>query len=228
MKKFKYIVLPVLLIYCSLHAALVSAQTQYVSDQLEVTLRRGPTLSHAVLRMLKTGTAVEVLEVDAASGHTRVKTQSGVEGWILSRYLISEPTARMQLEKLLKDSNHAGGNDQSVVAQLKTIHNEYDTANKRIAQLEGQNKQLEQQLASIKQTAANVLAVDEENKKMRHKLAASEERLNALQMENVELQSDKNKDWFFAGAIVLVGGLILGLIVPHLGRRRNSRYGDFG
>lgn len=135
MKKFKYIVLPVLLIYCSLHAALVSAQTQYVSDQLEVTLRRGPTLSHAVLRMLKTGTAVEVLEVDAASGHTRVKTQSGVEGWILSRYLISEPTARMQLEKLLKDSNHAVGNDQSVVAQLKTIHNEYDTANKRIAQL---------------------------------------------------------------------------------------------
>jgi len=228
MKKFKYNVLPVLLIYCSLHATLVSAQTQYVSDQLEVTLRRGPTLSHAVLRMLKTGTPVEVLEVDAASGHTRVKTQSGVEGWILSRYLISEPTARMQLEKMLKDSNHAAGNDQSVVSQLKTIHSQYDNANKRIAQLEGQNKQLEQQLASIKQTAANVLAVDEENKKMRHKLAASEERLNALQMENVELQSDKNKDWFFAGALVLVGGVVLGLIAPHLGRKRNSRYGDFG
>lgn len=228
MKKYKKVAVSVFLMYCSLNAELVTAATQYVSDQLEVTLRRGPTLSHAVLRMLKSGAAVEVLEVDAASGHTRVKTSSGVEGWILSRYLSTEPTARMQLEKMLKDMNHAANNDQSVVAQLKTIHGEYDNASKRIAQLEGQNKQLEQQLASIKQTAANVLAVDEENKKMRQKLAASEDRLNALQMENVELQSDKNKDWFFAGAIVLVSGLILGLIVPHLGRRRNSRYGDFG
>ena len=59
MKKYKNVALSVCLIYCSLYAVLVCAETQYVSDQLEVTLRRGPTLSHAVLRMLKSGAAVE-------------------------------------------------------------------------------------------------------------------------------------------------------------------------
>jgi SH3 domain protein len=227
MNKFKHIALLIGFICCIGYPGLVAAETRYVSDQLEVTLRRGPTLSHAVVRMLKSGAAVEVLEVDAASGHTRVKTNGGVEGWILSRYLSAEPTARMQLEKMTKDMNRTDNPEHSVLAQLKTIKTEYESANKRVIQLEGQNKKLEEQLASVKQTAANVLAIDEENKKIRQKLASSEERLNSLQLENTELQSNKNKDWFFAGAVVLVGGLLLGLILPRLARRRASRYGDF-
>ena len=227
MRKYKNLALLVCLIYCSLYAVLVSAETQYVSDQLEVTVRRGPTLSHAVLRMLKSGAAVEVLEVDAASGHTRVKTSAGTEGWILSRYLSAEPTARMQLQNMMKDMNHTTNSDQPVLTQLKNIRNEYDNASKRIAQLEGQNKKLEEQLVSVKQTAANVLSIDEENKKIRQKLAASEERMTSLQLENGELQSDKNKDWFFAGAVVLASGLVLGLILPRFTRRRSSRYSDF-
>lgn len=227
MKKYKHVALSICLIYCSLYAVLASAETQYISDQLEVTLRKGPTLSHAVLRMLKSGAAVEVLEVDAASGHTRIKTSGGTEGWILSRYLSAEPTARMQLQNMMKEMNHTANSDQPVLTQLKNIRNEYDDASKRIAQLEGQNKKLEEQLASVKQTAANVLSIDEENKQIRQKLAVSEERLTSLQLENDELQSDQNKDWFFAGAVVLASGLVLGLIFPRLTRRRTSLYSDF-
>lgn len=227
MKTYKHITLLVLLIYCALYPILVAAETRYVSDQLEVTLRRGPTLSHAVLRMLKSGTALEVLENDAESGHTRVKTQGGVEGWVLSRYLSVEPTARMQLEKMIKEFNHVDNADSSVLAQLKTIKSEYESAHRRVAQLESENKQLEEQLASIKHTAANVLSIDKENKKFRQKLATSEEHLNSLQVENSELHNSKNRDWFFAGAAVLVGGLLLGLILPRLAQRKTSRYGSF-
>src|SRR5689334_13540234 len=117
--------------------------------------------------MLKSGAAVEVLEVDAASGHTRVKTSGGTEGWILSRYLSAEPHRK---NAVMKEMNHTANSDQPVLTQLKNIRNEYDNASKHIAQLEGQNKNLEEQLASVKQTAANVLSIDEENKKIRQKL----------------------------------------------------------
>lgn len=227
MKKYKHVASLVLFIYCVLYSVLAAAETRYVSDQLEVTLRRGPTLSHAVLRMLKSGAAVEVLEMDKESGHTRVKANGGIEGWILTRYLSAEPTARMQLEKMMKDMNRTDNPDHSVLAQLKNIKNEYESAQQRIAKLENENKQLEEQLDSIKHTAANVLSIDKENKKFRQKLATSEERLNSLQLENGELQSDKNKDWFFAGAVVLVSGLLLGLILPKMAQRKTSRYGDF-
>ena len=227
MRKYKHIALLIWFTYCSMYSVLVSAETRYVSDQLEVTLRKGPSLSHVVLRMLKSGTALEVLEIDAETGHTRVKTNGGAEGWILSRYLSAEPTARMQLEKMLKEMGRTDNPDHSVLTQLKTIRSEYESAHQRIAKLESENKQLEEQLASIKHTAANVLSIDKENKKFRQKLAVSEERLSSLQIENSELYSSKNRDWFFAGAVVLVSGLLLGLILPRLARKKTSQYGDF-
>ncbi|MBP6058703.1 MAG: TIGR04211 family SH3 domain-containing protein [Nitrosomonas sp.] len=227
MKKYKHAALLIWFIYCILYSVLVSADTRYVSDQLEVTLRRGPTLSHAVLRMLKSGTAVEVLEVDAETGHTRVKTNGGVEGWILSRYLSAEPTARMQLEKMIKEMGRTDNPDHSVLTQLKTIRSDYEGANQRIAKLESENKQLEEQLASIQKTSANVLSIDKENKKLHQKLTATEERLNTLQLENDELGDRKQRDWFVAGALVLVGGVALGLILPLFTRRKQSRYGSY-
>lgn len=205
----------------------VFAETRYVSDQLEVTLRRGPTLSHAILRMLKSGTPVEVLEVDKESGHTRVKAGNGQEGWILTRYLSVEPTARVQLEQLLKSMNQKEDANVSVVEQLKTIRNEHEAAKRLITQLESENRKLTEQLSSLKATAANVLNIEAENKDFRHKLADTEERLNSLQNESSEIEARKNRDWFITGALVLFGGLILGLILPRFARKRSSRYSDF-
>ena len=53
MMKYKYVALLVGLICSAFYPTFVSAETRYVSDQLETTLRRGPTLGHAILRMLK-------------------------------------------------------------------------------------------------------------------------------------------------------------------------------
>jgi SH3 domain protein len=142
----------------------VFAETRYVSDQLEVTLRRGPTLSHAILRMLKSGTPVEVLEVDKESGRIQVKTNNGQEGWILTRYLSAEPTARVQLEQLLKSMNQKEDANISVVEQLKTIRNEHETAKRLITQLESENKKLTEQLSSLKTTAANVSTLKRKQK----------------------------------------------------------------
>ncbi|GKS68028.1 SH3 domain protein [Nitrosomonas sp. PY1] len=205
----------------------ISAETRYVSDQLEVTLRRGPTLSHAILRMLKSGTPVEVLEVDKESGHTRVKTNNGQEGWILTRYLSAEPTARVQLEQLLKSMNQKEDANVSVIEQLKTIRNEHENAKQLISQLESENKKLTEQLSSLKAASANVLNIEADNKKLRDKLADAEERLNILQNESSEIEARKNRDWFITGALVLFGGLILGLILPRFARKRSSRYSDF-
>lgn len=227
MKVYKHVALLIGFLCCALYSVLVTAETRYVSDQLEVTLRKGPSLSHAIVRMLKSGTAVEILEIDAETGHTRVKTNGGIEGWILSRYLIAEPTARIQLEKMFKEMGPTDNPDHSVLAQLKTIKSEYENAHQRIAKLESENNRLEDQVASIMKTSANVLLIDEENNKLHQKLAMAEERLDALQLENIELGDHRQKDWFITGALVLAGGLLLGLILPLFTRKKRSRYDSF-
>ena len=114
-----------------------------------------------------------------------------------------------------------------MVEQLKTIRNEHETAKQLITQLESENKKLTEQLSSLKTTAANVLNIEAENKKFRHKLADTEEQLNILQNESSEIEARKNRDWFITGALVLFGGLILGLILPRFARKRSSRYSYF-
>ena len=61
------------------------AETRYVSDRLDIQMRTGKGTKFRILRMLPSGTAVEVLETDTANGYTRVRTPGGVEGWVLSR-----------------------------------------------------------------------------------------------------------------------------------------------
>jgi SH3 domain protein len=76
------------------------AESAWVTDQFEITLRSGPSTSNAIQLMLSSGSRLEVLERDPDSGYSRVRTQGGTEGWVLTRYLMNEASAREQLERL--------------------------------------------------------------------------------------------------------------------------------
>ena len=73
----------------------VLAETQFV--EVEVTLRRGQGTNYGIVRMIRSGTPVDVLESDAASGYTNIRMPGGTEGWILTRYLMTEPATRVEL-----------------------------------------------------------------------------------------------------------------------------------
>jgi len=61
------------------------AETRYVSDRLEIQMRTGKGTQFRIMRMLPSGTALEILETDNENGYTRVRAPGGVEGWVLSR-----------------------------------------------------------------------------------------------------------------------------------------------
>src|SRR5688572_20816900 len=79
-------------------AASAQAQTRYVSDRQNLEIRRGPSTEHAILRWLEPGNEVQVLEQDQQSGWSRVRvSDQGTEGWILTRFLMDERSARDRL-----------------------------------------------------------------------------------------------------------------------------------
>ncbi len=227
MKKFCLIALHVGFACCLFLTSFVYAETRYVTDQFEITLRTGPSSSHAISRMVKSGAALQVLETDDENGYSRVQTTGDVEGWVLSRYLMREPAARTQLEKLTKQLTNTNAQGSSLRSQFNTIKTEYDNANKRITTLEREKKQLQDQLAEIKRTAADVLTIDMQNKELHQQLSVTQKKFNELQQENSELGSSKDREWFMTGALVLFGGLLLGLIIPKISFQKRSRYGSF-
>ena len=217
----------VICLLSSLPCAYAGAQSVWVSDQFEVMLRTGPSTNNAIERMLPSGTALEVLERDDEAGYARVRTAAGTEGWVLTRYLMNEASAREQLEALTSRLTNADAQGSSLTSQLDAVKGEYDTASRRIAGLEGEKSRLEDELAEIKRTAANVLAINDQNKQLRDQLANAEIQAATLEQQNRELTGQTTRYWFMTGALVLVVGMILGIWLPRIRWQRKSRYDRF-
>lgn len=208
-------------------ASIASAEPSWVSDEFEITLRSGPSTSNAIQLMVSSGTRLEVLERDADSGYSRVQTQGGTEGWVLTRYLMNEPSAREQLQNLTSQLTNANSRGSSLDSQLSAIRGEYDTANLRIETLEREKSSVEQELAELKRTAANVLAINEQNKSLMDQLAAAQIRADTLEQENRVLGSQTTRYWFMSGGLVMFVGIILGIWLPRIRWQRRSRYDRF-
>ncbi|MCP4300306.1 MAG: TIGR04211 family SH3 domain-containing protein [Gammaproteobacteria bacterium] len=203
------------------------AAPAWVSDQFEVTLRSGPSTSNAIQLMIDSGLRLEVLERDADSGYSRVRTPGGTEGWVLNRYLMSEPSAREQLQKLTSQLTNANSRGTSLNTQMNAVKAEYDSANKQIKKLEREKGVVEKELAEIQRTAANVLAINNQNKSLMDQLAAAQIRADTLEQENRQLSGQATRYWFMAGALVLLIGVILGIWLPRVRWQRRSRYDRF-
>jgi SH3 domain protein len=48
-----------------------------------------------------------------------------------------------------------------------------------------------------------------------------------LEQEKDELLGQSNRTWFITGSLVLLGGILLGLLLPRLRLQKRSRYDSF-
>lgn len=203
------------------------AAPAWVSDEFEITLRSGPSTGNAIQLMVSSGMQLEVLERDADSGYSRVRTPGGTEGWVLTRYLMNERSAREQLQTLTSDLTNANSRGTSLGSQLTAIKGEYDSANSRIETLQREKAAAEKELADIRRTAANVLGINEKNKSLMDQLATAQIRADTLEQENRQLSSQTTRYWFMSGGLVLLVGVILGLWLPRIRWQRRSGYDRF-
>lgn len=219
----KLIVIPALLLAV---AGQCLAETRYVSDKLEITMRSGKGNTYSITRMLDSGTAVEVLEVDKSAGYTRVRTSSGKEGWVLSRYLMKVPAARDRLASAEKKLAELELEKRKLETAMASLSEEKNTLNRQLGSLQGDSRKVSQELAEIRRTASSALAIDSENKDLKSRVVSLERELQTLQQENEGLRDRTARDWFMVGAAVVLLGIIVGLIIPRIRWRRKSSWGD--
>lgn len=202
------------------------AETRYVTDELEIDLRSGTSLQHRILRMIPSGTDLEILERDEATGYTKVRTPSGVEGWILSRYLTNTPPSRVRLADTEKKLAELELQSRERVAKLSQSDQEFLKTTEELARIKDENLMLSKQLADIQRTASSALAIDAENKDLKNRMLQIEREQETLRQENLALHDRTARDWFMIGAGVLIVGIVLGLIIPRIRVRKRSSWGS--
>ena len=199
-------------------SAAAGAQTQYVSDQLEITLRSGPGNQYRILRMLESGTAVQVIERDD-QGWSRIRT-AGTEGWVLSRYLMNRPAARDQLASANTQVERLREETQKLRAELEATKAQLKDAQATVAELRRDNQALEQKV----ERAGRGLQLADTNQTLREQVATQQQQVQALEEQASELADRSRQDWFVVGAGVLIAGIIIGLIIPRIRWRRRERW----
>lgn len=203
------------------------AAPAWVSDEFEIMLRSGPSTSNAIQLMVGSGMRLEVLERDAETGYSRVRTPGGTEGWVLTRYLMNEASAREQLQTLTSQLTNANSRGTTLDSQLSAIKGEYESANSQIASLERDKAALQQDLDEIRRTAANVLQINAQNRELMDQLAETQIEVDTLTESNRQLSGKTTRYWFMTGALVLLVGIVLGIWLPRIRWQRRSRYDRF-
>ncbi len=200
-----------------------AAETRYVSDELKTPFRSSPGSTKRILKMIKSGTPVEVLSVDKKSGYAKVRTSGGTTGYMLIRELSKKPVAREQLQAMQQRIDELQVEPDQIQSRLTQLQEDYSNLQQQHQKISRENETLTQDLAGIKQSAANAIQIANERSDLHKQLTAFKRQNADLQQQNRELSNNFEQRWFMIGAGVVLGSILLGWLLPLMRFRRRSR-----
>jgi SH3 domain protein len=197
--------------------ALSAAGTGYVTDKLEAQLRAGQGPQAKLVKLLPAGTPLTIVEQNGKTGYAKVRLEGGVEGWVQSRYLSTEPTARTQLDAALVENRRLSDE----LASLKLGREGSPSAQ------QAEIDRLKSELIAIRQASANVLQIQDERDRLQERVIHMEREHETLRREKNALEGSNRQDWFLIGAGVLFGGILIGVFLPRFSWRKKSHWDSF-
>lgn len=194
--------------------AMAQAATVYISDELTVPLRSGPSGQHRILHAgLPSGTSMEILSVNDTAGFTEVRTSGGTEGWIRSQYLVTEPIAKHRLNEALRQADRL----QRELAQAKSQASDLASKGREQAQTNAQDQarieELQQQLTDLQRISAGAVAQNDENRKLLEINQRLQDELDDIAEERNRLADNAENQAILIGAGLILLGLIAGALI---------------
>jgi SH3 domain protein len=212
---FKTIVFLGLILAC--FSANGLAETMYVTDLLKLTLRSGPSTEHKILAVVESGQQIEMLE--PGDDWSLVRFGEDKEGYVLTRYLVAEPTNSVRLAQL--QTKHKALMQQS--ATLLEENTRLRSDNKKLeSSSDGSEKALKKLRSDydkLKAGSADYIELKEKHKTVSGQLAEQTKRADALDEDLRAIEINQYIKWFLAGSGVLLVGFIVGFSARRQRRR---------
>lgn len=199
-----------------------NATTKYVMDVIYIVVRAEEGDEAKILKTIKSGESMEVIE--DKGDFLLVKTGSGDEGWVRSRYLQDDPIAATKLDAVsgkLKSVQEENNQLKALMNELRKEVKEQDKTNKDLL---AENKKINKEFGHISEVAQKPLEISNENRGLKENNESMKAQIDALQLENAKYKEAGNRDWFLTGAGVVVLGVIMGLIIPRIRWRRRAEW----
>ena len=209
-----------LLIVLSTVAAMASAQTAYISDNLTVPLRSGPSNANRILhRGLPSGTQLAIVSRDADSGFVEIRTNNGTEGWLPEQYLVDEPIARDRLVVANRRIQELTDNLEALRTQLGTLSRDKGQSDRSNTTLNRRVATLERELAEIKRISAGAIEQNATNQRLNELNERLRTEVDDMVTAIAALENNVEQRWLMIGGALVFIGLLLGVVIKSRPRR---------
>ena len=198
---------------------------RYVRDWISIPLYEAPSSeSRAVHPGLPSGTVLTLIEDAERNGYQHVRTSAGAEGWMASRYLIDEPTAKMQLDGVTAELSELRKTNGVLKSQLDNVPGDTRVAAQQMTQLKADNERLQGELQILQEAPSNATQLALENVELKRANETLQEQIATRSGEVEELRRDNNYSLFRQGAIAVLAGALLTLLIINLRPKKKSEW----
>ncbi len=216
--------------------ATLYADTQYVSDKLIITMRRGAGSDYMITKTLKSGEALEILK--EKDKYYKVKTAGGETGWVLKQYITPDTPKSIIISGLNRKIKNLKASIEKLKSEKNTIKSDLtkeqglhkDDATKLEKSLNKANDQIYRTNKKLKEVTKkyNILVKDSDNVVRivgeRDMFGKENKRLTSevrtLKEKNKSLSNRSIVYWFLAGG----GVLLLGWLIGQISKKRRTGF----
>lgn len=178
------------------------AQDRYIADELFTYMHSGPNNTFRIIGSVDAGSKIQLVQSNSETGYSEVVDERGRKGWVQTKFITRQESMAIRLPRLEKEL-------KDVKAQLANARQSADTEKAGLVDsLENRNQQISELEMKYGEISEQLTAVQTENRQLRAKLDTQKD--------------DLLLKYFMYGGGVAGGGLLFGLILPHLIPRRKK------
>ena len=203
------------------------AETLYVSDDQNLSLRNAASNNAKVLKSLPTGTPLTLIDKQGKSEFIHVRLIDGTEGYIKSKYTKKQPPTLDPKDTSSKTIALLQTDNATLRTELNILKESLTPGSSLEKSLATERDQLTRELNELKKTAASSFQLKNERDELQERVVNVERDLQQFKLENQALKDTASQDWFLYGGVLSLVGVLLGFILPKLSWRRKSSWDSY-
>ena len=228
MKKILFIIVLLMLGLCMTDGR-TWASKAYVSDSFHITFRTGPSMENKIIKYLSSGEPVEILGSQENWSRVRLMDEKHAkmeetEGWVLSRYLAERLPWKIQAESLRKENIGLKEKLARIEKKAEALATTERKLTKKMREETEVIDKLKHKYENLKSSSADYIKLKAAYDTINTTVQATKKDIETLTIENETLMTSHRNKWFATGALVLLCGLLIGLLVGRQQKKRSSYF----
>jgi SH3 domain protein len=203
-------------------AATSFAETVYVSEDFEITMRTGPGTDRKIISLVQSGKALEIIE--KGEEWSMVRTLNGKEGWVLNRYLTASQPCAMVLDRVRQDYDVLAAKFEDMKTKFDELNAQKKVTDADLSQSQQDRDELSAAYETLRKESSEFLKLKKRHQEVAADLETERTRSAKLDEENLQMKRNRIIQWVLTGGGIMLVGFFIGLFSSSRRKQRSSLY----